>query len=128
MSCSKRSRRCKSARKETDERNRSFAIARAFDAPLALVWEVYSQEKHLAKWWGPKGFTWVSGTMDFRPGGRFHYCMRSPDGREMWGKFQLPRHFADAEGGVHQLLPPTRAGDTVRAPFAANFPLRCSTM
>ncbi len=55
-----------------------FKLSRTFDAPLSLVWEVYSRKEHLTKWWGPKGFEWVSGGLDFRPGGTFHYCMRSP--------------------------------------------------
>jgi uncharacterized protein YndB with AHSA1/START domain len=99
-----------------------FAITRTFDAPLALVWDVYSQEKHLAKWWGPKGFTWVSGTMDFRPGGKFLYCMRSPAGHEMWGKFNY-RDILPMRKVVFTNAFSNAAGDTVRAPFAANFPL-----
>jgi uncharacterized protein YndB with AHSA1/START domain len=100
-----------------------FTISRTFDAPLKLVWEVYSQERHLARWWGPKGFEWVSGTLDFRPGGHFHYCMKSPAGQEMWGRFDY-----------REIVPMTKVvftnsfsngnGDIVRAPFAANFPLQ----
>ncbi len=98
-----------------------FAIARAFDAPLALVWEVYSQEKHLAKWWGPKGFTWVSGTMDFRPGGRFHYCMRSPDGHEMWGK-AVYREIAPPERLVYLTSFSDKDGNLTRHPLSATWP------
>src|SRR5688500_12877675 len=39
------------------------------------------------EWFGPKGFTLVVATLDFRPGGVFHYCLRSDAGQEMWGKF-----------------------------------------
>jgi uncharacterized protein YndB with AHSA1/START domain len=100
-----------------------FKIGRSFDAPLELVWQVYSQKEHLAKWWGPKGFDWVSGTMDFRPGGHFHYCMRSPQGHEMWGRFDYleiePMKRVVFTNGFSNAV-----GDIVRAPFAANFPLR----
>ena len=100
-----------------------FTISRSFDAPLNLVWTVYSQKEHLAKWWGPKGFDWVSGTMDFRPGGHFHYCMRSPQGQEMWGRFDYleiePMKRVAFTTGFSNA-----AGEIVRAPFAANFPLR----
>lgn len=100
-----------------------FTITRSFDAPLALVWKVYSQAEHLAKWWGPKGFTWVSGTLDFRPGGRFHYGMRAPTGDEMWGKFDY-REIIPQRKLVFTSSFSNAAGDTVRAPFAANFPLQ----
>jgi uncharacterized protein YndB with AHSA1/START domain len=99
-----------------------FTLSRTFDAPLALVWEVYSDAEHLAKWWGPKGFTWVSGTLDFRPGGRFHYGMRAPAGQEMWGKFDY-REIVPLKKIVFTNSFSNAAGDTVRAPFAANFPL-----
>lgn len=100
-----------------------FTITRSFDAPLALVWKVYSQAEHLAKWWGPKGFAWVSGELDFRPGGRFHYCMRAPTGQEMWGKFDY-REIVPMKKVVFTNSFSNAAGDTVRAPFAANFPLQ----
>jgi uncharacterized protein YndB with AHSA1/START domain len=58
-----------------------------FDAPRDLVWKAHSELEGLKHWWGPKGFTWVTGTLDFRPGGMFHYGMRSPNGQEMWGRF-----------------------------------------
>ncbi|HTT97894.1 MAG TPA: SRPBCC domain-containing protein [Rhizomicrobium sp.] len=99
-----------------------FNISRTYDAPLSLVWDMYAKKEHLTKWWGPKGFEWVGGTLDFRPGGIFHYGMKSPTGDVMWGKFVYSEivplkklvfttSFSDENGG------------TTRAPFAANFPL-----
>ncbi|HEU0018435.1 MAG TPA: SRPBCC domain-containing protein, partial [Methyloceanibacter sp.] len=58
--------------------SRAFVISRVFEAPRDLVWKAYSELDALKQWWGPKGFTWVTGTLDFRPGGIFHYGMRSP--------------------------------------------------
>lgn len=101
-----------------------FLLERSFDAPLKLVWEVYSSEEHLAKWWGPKGFAWVSGKLDFRPGGYFHYCMRAPDGKtEMWGRFDY-REIVPRERLAFTTGFSNAAGEIVRAPFAASFPLR----
>ena len=98
-------------------------ISRTLDAPLALVWEVYSQEKHLAKWWGPKGFEWVTGKLDFRPGGYFHYCMRAPTGQEMWGRFDY-LEIEPLKRIVYTTGFSNAAGEIVRAPFAPNFPLK----
>jgi uncharacterized protein YndB with AHSA1/START domain len=39
------------------------------------------------QWFGPKGFAMQVARLDFRPGGFFHYHLRSSDGNEMWGKF-----------------------------------------
>jgi uncharacterized protein YndB with AHSA1/START domain len=100
-----------------------FTISRTFEAPLRLVWEVYTDAWHLAKWWGPKGFEWVSGTLDFRPGGHFHYCMKSPAGPEMWGRFDY-REIVPMKKIVFTNSFSNKDGDVVRAPFAANFPLR----
>ncbi|HWA92801.1 MAG TPA: SRPBCC domain-containing protein [Rhizomicrobium sp.] len=100
-----------------------FSLNRTFDAPLALMWEVYTQEKHLKNWWGPKGFEWVKGSLDFRPGGHFHYCMRAPTGDEMWGRFEY-REIEPLKRIVFTTGFSNPAGEIVRAPFAANFPLR----
>ena len=64
-----------------------FVISRVFDAPRQLVWKAWTERDRLMQWFGPKGFTMRVATLDFRPGGIFHYCLRSPDGRDMWGKF-----------------------------------------
>ncbi len=110
----------------TDEHDRAqdveFTISRSFAAPRALVWKVYSELDHLAKWWGPKGFTWLGGTLDFRPGGVFLYAMRGPTGHEMWGKFTY-REIVPQEKIVFTNAFSDKDGATVRAPFAANFPL-----
>jgi uncharacterized protein YndB with AHSA1/START domain len=59
-----------------------LVITRVFDAPPSLVFRVWTQPEHLARWWGPKGFTLVSGEMDVRPGGAWFRRMRSPEGLE----------------------------------------------
>ncbi len=64
-----------------------FVITREFNAPRDRVWKAWTQREHLAQWFGPKGFTMSESKMDFRPGGVFHYCVRNPQGVEMWGKF-----------------------------------------
>jgi uncharacterized protein YndB with AHSA1/START domain len=99
-----------------------FTIARVFAAPRALVYQALTEVDRLAQWWGPKGFTMVRATLDLRPGGRYHYLMRSPDGHEMWGRFSYV-----------EVVPPSRlvftnafsdaAGNAVRAPFSPTWPL-----
>jgi len=62
-------------------------ITRSFDAPIDQVWRAWTDVEALKQWWGPKGFDMFAATLDLKPDGMFHYGMRSPDGKEMWGKF-----------------------------------------
>ena len=57
--------------------NQEFTITRTFNAPRDLVWRAWTEEKQLAKWWGPKGFAIIASRMDLRPGGMYHYGLRS---------------------------------------------------
>ncbi len=99
-------------------KNKPFVISRTVNAPRELVWRAYTEPEHLKRWFGPKGFTMPTCSMDLRPGGVFHYCMRSPDGFEMWGKWifhEIVRperlvntvSFSDPQGGVtrHPMAP-----------------------
>ena len=59
---------------------RELVITRIFDAPRDLVFKAWTDSKHVAQWWGPKGFTNPVCEMDVRPGGAFVIHMRAPDG------------------------------------------------
>ena len=60
--------------------DREMVFTRVVDAPRDLVWEVYTDPKHVAQWWGPKGFTNTIHEMDVRPGGIWRLTMHGPDG------------------------------------------------
>ena len=60
----------------------SVIITRIFDAPRALVFKAWTDPKHMARWWGPKGFTNPVCEVDARPGGVLRIVMRAPDGVE----------------------------------------------
>lgn len=57
-------------------------ITRLFDAPRELIWEAWTNLEHIAKWWGPDGFTTTTKSRDFRPGGLWVYTMHGPDGTD----------------------------------------------
>jgi uncharacterized protein YndB with AHSA1/START domain len=59
---------------------RELTITRVFDAPRELVFRAWTDPKHLAQWWGPKGFTNPVCEFDARVGGRLRIHMRAPDG------------------------------------------------
>jgi uncharacterized protein YndB with AHSA1/START domain len=99
-----------------------FTILRIFNAPRELVWKAWTEPEHLKHWWGPKGFTWMEGTMDFRPRGIFHYGMRSPAGHEMWGKF-LYREIVPPERLVFTVSFSDKERSTLRHPLSSTWPL-----
>jgi uncharacterized protein YndB with AHSA1/START domain len=57
---------------------KDLMITRLFDAAVELVWEVWTDPKHIMQWWGPAGFTSPSAQLDFREGGTSLVCMRAP--------------------------------------------------
>lgn len=57
-------------------------ITRLFDAPRELIWEAWTNPRHVVSWWGPAGFTTTIHEMDVRPGGVWRHTMRGPDGTE----------------------------------------------
>jgi uncharacterized protein YndB with AHSA1/START domain len=59
---------------------REIVITRVFDAPRELVFEMWTDPKHLVHWWGPRGFTTTIQEMDVRPGGLWRKIMHGPDG------------------------------------------------
>lgn len=65
---------------------RAIVITHVFDAPRERVFKAWTDPDHFVRWWGPNGFTTPVCRMDVRPGGVLHYCMRSPEGRDFWGK------------------------------------------
>lgn len=62
----------------------TLVLDRTFNAPRDLVFEVWSHTKHIVNWWGPNDFTLPFCEMDFRVGGRYRFCMRSPEGEDHW--------------------------------------------
>lgn len=96
----------------------TFIIKRTLNAPRELVWQVWTQAEHLSRWFSPKAFSIKVIKMDLKPQGIFHYCMTTPDGTELWGKWifrdiaqpeklTLIQSFSNAEGGLgsHPMVP-----------------------
>jgi uncharacterized protein YndB with AHSA1/START domain len=61
---------------------REHVITRELDAPARLVFEAWSEPKHVMKWFGPKGWPLTLCEMDFRKGGKFRFAMTGPDGKQ----------------------------------------------
>jgi uncharacterized protein YndB with AHSA1/START domain len=66
--------------------DREIAATRILDAPRELVWKVWTDPEHIAKWWGPNGFSTTTYGMELKPGGVWRYVMHGPDGRDYQNK------------------------------------------
>ena len=63
----------------------AVVIERIFDAPVDLIWQMWTQPDHFKEWYGPEGFTVPVAEMDVRVGGKRLVCMESPDrSMKMW--------------------------------------------
>lgn len=99
-----------------------FVIEKVINAPCDFLFRVWTEPEHLMHWWGPEGFIMDVCQVDLRPGGIFHYQMKSPDGADMWGKFVY-----------HDIIPPEKLvfvvsfsdaeGNNTRHPLSATWPL-----
>src|SRR5665213_1909733 len=56
--------------------------SRLIDAPRDLVWSVWTDPKHLSRWWGPDGFRTTTSRFEFKVGGVWRFVMQGPDGRD----------------------------------------------
>ena len=65
----------------------SVVIERHFDAPVELVWKMWTESEHFAAWYGPTGATIPVAKINVRVGGSRHICMamETPNGpMQMW--------------------------------------------
>ncbi len=106
----------------TESQTREFVISRTFDAPRELMFRVWTDPEHMQRWWGPKGFKVIHSQMDLRPGGSYHYGMRSPDGHDMWGKFVF-REIVKPERLVFVNSFSDEKGNVTRHPMHLAWPL-----
>jgi len=55
-----------------------FVIARTFDAPLAVMFDMWTKPEHFSRWLAPTGFDMRFIRADIRTGGDSLYCMTGP--------------------------------------------------
>ena len=103
------------------EKSDEFIISRVFDAPRERVWKAWTEAERLKQWWGPKGFTVSHCTVDLRPGGVMLYCLRSPEGDDMWGKF-VYREIVKPEKLVFVVSFSDEKGGITRHPMSPDWP------
>jgi uncharacterized protein YndB with AHSA1/START domain len=95
----------------------SFVLVREFKAPKELVFKAFSTPAALNAWWGPAETKNTTISLNFKPGGMFHYKMGDASyGRFIFGQIipydliEFTNAFADENGAV------------VKAPFDMELP------
>ena len=71
---------------KTNTADRELVINRLLQAPIELVWKVWTDPAHIKNWWGPNGFTNTISKMDLKPGGEWDLVMHGPDGTDYKNK------------------------------------------
>lgn len=66
--------------------DRELIITRVLNAPVELVWEVWTNADHIKNWWGPNGFSNTINKMDLTTGGEWNLVMHGPDGKDYKNK------------------------------------------
>jgi uncharacterized protein YndB with AHSA1/START domain len=83
--------------------DREIVVSRLIDAPRELVFEAFTEVRHLSRWWGPEGFSTTSRAFEFRVGGVWDFVMHGPDGTDYqewitWTEIVQPERIALLHG------------------------------
>lgn len=116
--------------------DREIVISRVISAPRELVFEAFTEVRHLSRWWGPEGFTTTTRTFEFRVGGEWVFVMHGPDGTDYqewicWTEIAPPERIALLHGerrgdpnAFESVLTFTPDGASTRVVMRAVFPTR----
>ncbi|MEK6441902.1 SRPBCC family protein [Pseudonocardia sp. T1-2H] len=126
---------------DKDPETRTMTFTAQFDAPVARVWQVWSDPRQLERWWGPPTYPATVVDHDLTPGGSVTYLMTGPEGdkhRGWWRvqavdaphRLEFEDGFADHAGNPNADLPTTtvrvtlreQAGGGTRMEIASTFP------
>ena len=83
--------------------DREVVISRVIHAPRELVFEAFTEVRHLSRWWGPEGFTTTTLSFEFGVGGEWDFVMHGPDGTDYtewitWTEIAPPERIALQHG------------------------------
>ena len=116
--------------------DREIVISRVISAPRVLVFEAFTEVRHLSRWWGPEGFTTTTRAFEFRVGGEWDFVMHGPDGTDYqewisWTEILPPERIAlrhgesrDDPNAFESLLTFTPDGAATRIEMRTVFPTK----
>src|SRR6201747_1299660 len=116
--------------------DREIVITRVISAPRELVFEAFTEVRHLSRWWGPEGFTTTTRAFEFRVGGEWDFVMHGPDGTDFqewisWTEIVPPERIAllhsesrDDPNAFQQVLTFTADGAATMIAMRTVFPTK----
>ncbi|HLZ23606.1 MAG TPA: SRPBCC family protein [Ktedonobacterales bacterium] len=116
--------------------DREIVISRVIGAPRELVFEAFTEVRHLSRWWGPEGFTTTTRAFEFRVGGEWDFVMHGSDGTDYqewitWREIAPPERIAllhgesrDDPNAFESVLTFEPAGEQTRVVMRAVFPTK----
>jgi uncharacterized protein YndB with AHSA1/START domain len=116
--------------------DREIAISRVISAPRELVFEAFTEVRHLSRWWGPEGFTTTTRAFEFRVGAEWDFVMHGPDGTDyqewiLWTEIAPPERiallhgeFRDDPNAFESVLTFALDGAATRIEMRAVFPTK----
>src|SRR5260370_10680427 len=116
--------------------DREIVMSRVISAPRELVFEAFTQVRHLSRWWGPEGFATRTRSFEFGVGGEWDFVMHGPDGTDYpewitWREIVPPERIAllhgesrDDPNAFESVLTFEPAGEQTRIVMRAVFPTK----
>ena len=85
------------------ESERELVVSRTIDGPRELVFRAFTEPRHLARWFGPDGFTLTTRAFAFEVGGVWDFTMHGPDGTDYpnwirWQEIEPPARLVYEQG------------------------------
>lgn len=97
-----------------------LTIVREFDAPRDLVFDCFANKEHMQAWWGPVEAKTTVLSMDFKPGGLFHFKMKFEE-TELNARF-IYREIRRPDYIEFVLSVSDELANIIHAPFFENWP------
>ncbi len=63
-----------------NQKNRTLAIKKTFNAPVKLVWDAWTEADQIVQWWAPQGMKINVVEHNFKVGGKWKFSMPMPNG------------------------------------------------
>ena len=116
--------------------DREIVMSRVISARRELVFEAFTQVRHLSRWWGPEGFSTTTRSFEFRVGGAWDFVMHGPDGTDYqewitWREIVPPQRIALLHGesrtdpdAFESFLTFESTGERTRIAMRTVFPTR----
>src|SRR5579863_5505187 len=86
--------------------DRQIVTSRVISAPREVVFEAFTEVRHLSQWWGPEGFSTTTRTFECGVRKESDFVMHGPDGTDYqewtsWTEIAPPERIALLHGEFH---------------------------